>query len=246
MSTVPISRSAAGESGCTAASEPARGSSVVRAAASDRTSDLMEQNSLAEVTGSDPWRAGFARATRHACKWRARRRNWIALSTQHPLHPVSIELAFESSHGNRCDRIADEIDQRSPGAHEAVDAENEGHARKRYGGDHGQCPDERDESGTGNAAGTLRSEHRDAEDRKLLSQAEVDLHRLCNEQRRERHVNAGAVRIENETGRHHETDDRLGAAKIRQLLHERRQRYVGGACSEREEQLLLQKAPQPE
>src|SRR3989442_4383146 len=53
------------------------------------------------------------------------------LSIEGETQSVAVKLALPGSHDNRRDRIPDHVDERASLAHEAVDPENQRHARQR-------------------------------------------------------------------------------------------------------------------
>ena len=68
---------------------------------------------------------------------------------------------------------------------------------------------------------------------------EIDVQRLRDEQRRQRHVDVGAVEVEGIAGRHDEADDLLRAAEPLELRHQRGQRAFRGRRAEHDQQFVL-------
>ena len=163
----------------------------------------------------------------------------IDLLVQIGVQLVVIEFAFPPRHHHAGDAVAAQIGQRAALAHELVDAENDGHARHQPRIDHGKRRRQRDEARAGDAGRALRGQHRDQQDGELLAEGEIEAERLRDEQGRQRHVDVGAVEVERITGRHHEADDRLGAAEPLELFHQGRQRAFRGRRAEHDQQFVL-------
>ena len=72
----------------------------------------------------------------------------------------------------------------------------------------------------------------------------MDIHRLRDEQRRQRHVDVGAVEIEGIAGRDDQADDGALAAGGFHLLHQARQRRFRGGGTDDEQDLVLDVADQ--
>src|SRR3546814_6356119 len=73
------------------------------------------------------------------------------------------------------------------------------------------------EACAGDPRRALGTDHCDEQQGDLFAKAQMGIGRLRDEQRRERHVDVGAVEIEAVAGRHDEPDDGLGAARLFQL-----------------------------
>ena len=67
----------------------------------------------------------------------------------------------------------------------------------------------------------------------------MDAQRMADEQRRQRHVDVGAVEVERIARRHDEAHDRLGHAQPLELGHELRQRALRRGGAEHDQQLVL-------
>ena len=74
----------------------------------------------------------------------------------------------------------------------------------------------------------------------------VDVQRLRDEQRRQRHVDVGAVEVERIARRHDEADHRLRAAEALELLHHLRQRALRRRRAQHDQQFVLDVADELE
>lgn len=154
----------------------------------------------------------------------------LALECDAKLPPV--EFTFPPSHHHACHAIAAEIRPRPGFAHELVDPEHDRHAWKQFRPDRSERPRESNESRPGDARGSLRCQHGNDQNRQLLPEGQIDIHRLRDEKRRQSHVDVGPVQVERVAGRNDQADHRLGAAEDLELLHELRKRAFGGRGAE--------------
>jgi len=129
---------------------------------------------------------------------------------------------------------------------EAVDAEDQREPRDGHRRHDRQRRRERDEPRAGNPGRAFRTDHRDEQQRDLVAEAEIDPDRLRDEQRRERHIDVGAVEVEAVAGRHDEADDRLRAARLFELLDQAGQGRFGRRGTEHEQQFGLEIGDQAE
>ena len=175
-----------------------------------------------------------------------RRRERFRSAAQRAVQRIAVERTFPPRNDDGRDGIADEIGQRAAFAHEPVDTQDQREARDRHRRHDRQRCREGDEARAGHARRALRTDHRDEQQGELIAQAEVDTDRLRDEQRRERHIDVGAVEVEAVTRGHDHADDRPGAARTLHLLHQARQRGFRRRGAEDEQQFGLQIGDQVE
>ncbi len=123
--------------------------------------------------------------------------------------------------------------------HEPIDAEDQRQARHRDRRHHGERSGERDESRAGDSRCSLGRQHRHTDNRQLLAHRQLDVERLCDEQRRHRQVDIGAVEVERIAGRHDQADHRLRTTQALELLHQRHERRLRRRSAEHRQQLLF-------
>ena len=88
-------------------------------------------------------------------------------------------------------------------------------------------------------AGAFAGDHRHHQDVQLLAEGQFDAQRLRDEERRQRHVDVGAVQVEGIAGGHDQTHDGTGQPDPLQFFHQRNQRRFRGAGGQDQEQLAL-------
>ncbi|GCC46640.1 hypothetical protein chiPu_0030770, partial [Chiloscyllium punctatum] len=152
---------------------------------------------------------------------------------------VLVELAFGKADHDTGDAVADQVGQCAALAHELVDADQDGDRLNRNIGHDRQRRGERDEAGAGDAGRALRGDHGDAENAELLPNRQMGVGGLRQEQRRQRHVDVGAVEIETVAGRHHKADHRARGAKMLHLLDHLRQHRLRRRGAEHDQELVL-------
>src|SRR6516225_8626683 len=162
------------------------------------------------------------------------------------LESTPIEFVLPASNHQRGDGVAGHVDDRAAHAEKAIDTKNQRHSGNRYRGNDHHGGDQRDKSGSLHATRAFGGKHGDSQDRKLLCQAEVRVGRLGYEERRESHVQTGAIGIEGIPGRNHEADQSFRASEFFEFGHQSGQHRFRGACSQHDENLLTEEPEESE
>ena len=152
---------------------------------------------------------------------------------------VGVELAFPAADHHGGDAVADEIGQRAAFAHELVDAEDDGDRLDRDIRHDGERGGERDEAGAGDAGRALRRQHGDHQNAHLLAERDRRVGGLRQEQRRQGHIDVGAIEIEAIAGRDHEPHDRFRGAEAFHFLDHVRQHRLRRTGAEHDQQFVL-------
>ena len=108
----------------------------------------------------------------------------------------------------------------------------------------GRC--QHDEARACYAGGSLRSQQQNANDAQLLSETQVCIGRLREEQRSHREIDAGPVEIEGVPGWDDETNDRLLTSEILHFRDHARQHRLGRGGAQHDQQLFLDVADELE
>jgi hypothetical protein len=148
-------------------------------------------------------------------------------------------------------RIADEVGQRAAFGHEAVDAEDQRHAGHRNGiGTTERVAASVMKPAPVMPAAPFELSMATSSSRIWSPSAQVDIGRLRDEQRRQRHVDIGAVEVEGIAGRNDEADDerlqparsifsiRLGSALPRNSCRDEQELFLDVADQRRIEKPL--------
>lgn len=156
----------------------------------------------------------------------------------HLLRPLHVERALPTGDREDGDAVAEEVGRDAHRVHDAVHAEEEGDGSGGDDTERGGRRRQSKEGGTRHTRHALAGQHENQDDSDLLTQAQIHTHRLRDEQRTDRQVDRGAVKVEGVAGGQDQAHGVVAAARLAQLLHHARHDGLAGGGTEREQHLL--------
>ena len=173
----------------------------------------------------------------------------VAVSREDGVRSRKVERAFPAGDDHCRHAVADQVGDGPRFRHEPVNPQQQcqtrhGHLARRL-----ERGGQRNESAASNGRRALRRQQEHAENSKLVRQAQGNIGRLGDEDRRRCEIDRGSVEVERIPGRHNQPHDRLAAAHILQLGDHPRQGRLGRRCAEHDQNLFLdvsEKLPEAE